>query len=160
MFAVIRIFKSAVDALLFSPPSPFFLYLQLWYFACSLIFLISLLQSRYGNVLHDALSFCSQSRCTKLKYHLWKGDREGGKKFGHQFLNLEVSVEIFWQIVCTMKCIKGSNSILASSGWEGNEDKLMGLFIISCLFSLSSNTVATKEPMLILRYAYVCKHQC
>lgn len=83
---------------------------------CSFNSEISFPQSRHGNVLRDALSFCSQSKHTKFTHHLWKGDREGGKKFDHQFLNLEVSVEIFWQIICNMKCIKGSNGVLASSG--------------------------------------------
>lgn len=45
-----------------------------------------------------------------------RGAEKGSGNFGHQFLNLEVSVEIFWQILCDVKCIKGSSSVLASSG--------------------------------------------
>lgn len=88
MFAVIRIFKSAVDALLSSPPSPFFSYLQLGYFACAASF-FKLASSSQDTAMCYTMHCPSAVKAdwtvdsTKFRYHLWQGDREGGKEFGH-----------------------------------------------------------------------------
>lgn len=62
----------------------------------------------------------------EIKVSHFEEGEGGGKKSDHQFVNLEASTEIFWQIICNMKYTKGNKSILASSGWAGNEDKFMG----------------------------------
>lgn len=94
--------------------------------------------------------------------HFWRGERGGGKKPHHQFVNLEVSMEIFCQIICGMKYTKGNNSILASSGWAGNEDKFTGsgcsllVVCLACpLTRLLQKSLCWFSDMLMYRSASV-----
>lgn len=92
----------------------------------------------------------------------WRGERGGGKKPHPQFVNLEVPREIFWQIICSVKYTEGNNSILASSGWAGNEDKFTGsgcsllVVCLACpLTRLLQKSLCWFSDMLMYRSASV-----